>query len=168
MGVSHVKSRAYLDVETTGLSRDRSRLTVVGVATFVGSRLNTRQLFGEQITSDAVLKLLEGVERIYTYNGSRFDLPFIRNRLGLNLRDRFSHTDLMYDCWRRDLKGGLKAVEIRLGISRRLPEVDGMMAVRLWWNYVNYHNLQALQTLLEYNREDVVNLHVLRRRLGVA
>ena len=50
----------------------------------------------------------------------------------------------------------------------RVPEVDGMMAVRLWWNYVNYHNLQALHTLLEYNREDVVNLHVLRRRLGVA
>jgi uncharacterized protein len=42
------------------------------------------------------------------------------------------------------------------------------MAVRLWWDYVNNANTQALHTLLEYNREDVVNLHVLRDKLGVA
>ncbi len=73
----------------------------------------------------------------------------------------------MYDCWRQNLKGGLKVVEARLGIGRRLTEVDGFMAVRLWWDYVNNANTQALHTLLEYNREDVVNLHVLRDKLGV-
>jgi uncharacterized protein len=162
-----LKHVAYLDIETTGLSRDCSDLTVVGVATANGSGLKTWQLVGEQITAEAVLGLLEGVERIYTYNGSRFDLPFIKSRLGLDLRRQFAHTDLMYDCWRQNLKGGLKAVEVKLGIQRQLPGVDGLMAVRLWWNYVNYHNLQALDTLLEYNREDVTNLHVLREKLGV-
>jgi len=74
----------------------------------------------------------------------------------------------MYDCWRRDLKGGLKAVELRLGITRGLPDVNGYMAVKLWWNYVNDNDMESLRVLLEYNREDVMNLHVLRERLGVA
>ncbi len=162
-----MKHLAYLDIETTGLSRDCSDLTVVGVATTNGSCLEAHQLVGEDITAEAVLGLLDGVDRIYTYNGSRFDLPFIKARLGLDLRRRFPHTDLMYDCWRQNLKGGLKAVEVRLGIQRQSQGIDGFMAVRLWWNYVNYHNQEALNTLLEYNREDVMNLHVLREKLGV-
>ena len=73
----------------------------------------------------------------------------------------------MYNCWRRDLKGGLKVVEVRLGIARRLPDMNGYMAVKLWWDYVNDNDLEALRVLLEYNREDVMNLHVLREKLGV-
>ena len=86
------------------------------------------------------LTLLDGVDEVYTYNGSRFDLPFIQARLGLNVKTCLRHTDLMYHCWRRNLKGGLKVVEARLGIERRLKEVDGFMAVRLWWDYVNNAN----------------------------
>jgi uncharacterized protein YprB with RNaseH-like and TPR domain len=41
------------------------------------------------------------------------------------------------------------------------------MAVKLWYDYVNNHNKESLVTLLEYNKEDVVNLRVLRRMLKV-
>jgi uncharacterized protein YprB with RNaseH-like and TPR domain len=41
------------------------------------------------------------------------------------------------------------------------------MAVKLWWQYVNDDDERALSTLLEYNREDVVNLHELRLKLRV-
>jgi uncharacterized protein YprB with RNaseH-like and TPR domain len=41
------------------------------------------------------------------------------------------------------------------------------MAIRLWWDYINNHNAAALQTLLDYNRDDVVNLKTLRLKLGV-
>jgi uncharacterized protein YprB with RNaseH-like and TPR domain len=73
----------------------------------------------------------------------------------------------MYECWRQNLKGGLKVVEKLLGIERQLTDVDGYMAVQLWWDYLNNLNEQSLQTLLAYNAEDVVNLRVLRRRLGI-
>jgi len=125
------------------------------------------QLFGGQINPESVLGLLEGVEELYTYNGRRFDLPFIQQRLGLDLQKQFRHRDLMFDCWRQNLKGGLKVVEVRLGIERRLPSMNGYLAVRLWWDYVNNHDTAALQKLLAYNREDVMNLHVLREKLGV-
>lgn len=164
---SRLKCYAYLDIETTGLRWDCCDLTVVGVAVVRGTDCQVGQLVGERIDADGVLSLLEGADEVYTYNGSRFDLPFIHRKLGLDLKTSFRHTDLMYDCWRQHLKGGLKVVEARLGIPRRLTEIDGFMAVRLWWDYVNNANTQALRTLLEYNREDVVNLHILRDRLGV-
>jgi uncharacterized protein YprB with RNaseH-like and TPR domain len=162
-----VKCYGYLDIETTGFSCQYCDLTVVGVALVRAGQHQFGQLCGGQINADSVLGLLEGVDEIYTYNGSRFDLPFIKGSLGLDLRRQFAHTDLMYNCWRRELKGGLKAVEVRLGIERRLTDMNGYMAVRLWWDYVNNNDLEALQRLLEYNREDVLNLHVLRERLAV-
>jgi hypothetical protein len=158
---------AYLDIETTGFSSRCSDLTVVGVALMEGARHQFGQLFGEHITADKVLRLLEGADRIYTYNGSGFDLPFIEGSLGLDLCRHFSHKDLKFDCWDKGLKGGLKEVERKLGIERTLADVDGQMAVQLWWDYVNNHNLEALRMLLEYNKEDVMNLHILREKLGV-
>jgi len=162
-----VKCYGYLDIETTGLSCHYCDLTVVGVAVRREDQHRFGQLFGGQINADRVLDLLDGVDELYTYNGSRFDLPFLKGRLGLDLRRQFAHTDLMYNCWRKDLKGGLKAVEVRLGIERRLTDMNGYMAVRLWWDYINNNDMEALQRLLEYNREDVMNLHVLREKLGV-
>ena len=124
------------------------------------------QLVGEDITEEALLEVLDGVGTIYTYNGKRFDLPFIRSRLRLDLEAEFSHCDLMYDCWRHNLYGGFKAVEQQLGIPRRLTGVGGFEAVMLWWRYVNEGDQSALDLLLEYNREDVMNLPVLREKLA--
>lgn len=162
-----MKCYGYLDIETTGLSRRYADLTVVGVATVTGTSLHVAQLYGGQIAAAAVTRLLEPVDEVYTYNGSRFDLPFIKHKLGLDVKGQVTHTDLMYDCWRQNLKGGLKAVERRLGIGRKLPDVNGYMAVQLWWQYVNDNNPAALRMLLTYNQEDIVNLHTLRKRLGV-
>jgi uncharacterized protein YprB with RNaseH-like and TPR domain len=156
---------AYLDIETTGLSFQDCQITVVGVHLCRGKDSRFVQLVGDDISVDSLLEVLAGVEVIYTYNGSRFDLPFIRRRLGVDLAEIFRHYDLMYDCWRNNLRGGFKAVERQLGIPRRLAEMNGYEAVRLWWRYVNNYDRRALAVLLEYNREDVINLKALRERL---
>ncbi len=156
---------AYLDIETTGLTPRDSEITVVGIHRCNGDDTNFIQLVGKDISTQNILETLDGVEVLYTYNGSRFDLPFIHSRLGLNLAEHFNHHDLMFDCWRCNLYGGLKAVERQLGIERRLIEVNGYEAVRLWWRYVDYFDLDALNLLLEYNKEDVVNLRTLKDRL---
>lgn len=162
-----MKYRAYIDIETTGLSRHSAELTVVGIALEKGGPCRVIQLLEANLSDERLLAALRGVDEIYSYNGSRFDLPFITARLAVDLKGCFKHTDLMYDCWRNKLKGGLKAVERQLGIERRLKGIDGFMAVKLWYEYVNNHDQRALATLLEYNREDVVNLQVLRQRLQV-
>ncbi len=162
-----MKYRAYIDIETTGLSRHQCELTVVGIALEQDGPCRVVQLLEAGLSNEKLLAALQGVDEIYSYNGSRFDLPFIQARLGVDLKRSFKHTDLMYDCWRNKLKGGLKAVERQLGIDRHLKGVDGYMAVRLWFEYVNNNDRRALATLLEYNREDVANLLVLRRKLNV-
>ena len=156
---------AYLDIETTGLTPIYNEITVVGIYLCDGINGEVFQLVGREATADSILGVLKGVGMLYTYNGTRFDLPFIRSRLNINLASVAEHRDLMYDCWRNNLYGGLKAVERQVGIERKLKEVDGYEAVRLWWRYADYFDTDALATLLEYNREDVLNLRVLKEML---
>jgi uncharacterized protein len=157
---------AYLDIETTGLSSYYGEVTVIGIYLVKGDDCNFVQLVGKEITPEKLMEVLKEVETIYTYNGSRFDLPYIEDTLGVNLCDHFGHQDLMYDCWRNHLRGGLKSVERQLGIKRESTGVDGYQAVILWKRYCNYGDERALATLLAYNREDVVNLRTLRHVLG--
>jgi len=57
-------------------------------------------------------------------------------------------------------------VEQQLGIPRQLKGIGGLEAIMLWWKYQNSGDRNALATLLQYNKEDVVNLKVLRERLS--
>jgi hypothetical protein len=46
-----------------------------------------------------------------------------------------------------------------------LKGINGYDAVRLWWRYVDAFDLEALNTLLQYNKEDVLNLRALKEKL---
>lgn len=151
--------KAFLDIETSF----EGEITVLGIYRGDGTLI---QLVGKEITKPNLLKSLVGTTAIYTYNGSRFDLPVIREKLNVDLDDFFATYDLMYDCWERNLYGGLKKVEQILGIKRRLKEVDGWVAMELWYQYEKENNKKALQVLLEYNKEDIVNLPILMEKLG--
>jgi hypothetical protein len=149
--------KAYLDIETSF----KRQLTVVGIlyeGTFT-------QLVGDKITYDAILKALKDTREICTYNGTCFDLPFIKKRLNLDLNLYFKHRDLMYDCWRHNLYGGLKRVEEILGIKRRLKGINGYDAMKLWQRYVEEGDFGSLEMLLLYNKEDVENLVLLEEKL---
>jgi uncharacterized protein YprB with RNaseH-like and TPR domain len=158
---------AYLDIETTGLSPCMDAITVVGIYRRYPEGFQMAQLVGPDITREAVETLLDGVETLYTYNGIRFDAVFLESRLQVTFPCSLTHKDLMHDCWRHGLYGGLKSVERQLGIDRTLSGVSGREAVYLWWRYVRSGDTSALQTLLRYNQEDVLNLKVLRERLAV-
>ena len=150
--------KAYLDIETSY----SSDITVIGIFYADG---RVRQLIGNKITCENLLESLNGIETIITYNGSRFDLPVIRNKLGLDLTTHYTCFDLMYECWEKNLYGGLKRVEAQLGIERASQSIDGWEAMQLWENYVRYHDQQALGILLQYNRDDIMNLVILEKIL---
>jgi uncharacterized protein len=156
---------AFLDIETTGLFPHSDRITVIGIYHADGTRTRFTQLVGDRITPVSLLESMRGTTVLYTYNGSRFDLPFIRKKLGIDLEAMYRHCDLMYSCWDNELYGGLKGVERQLNIPRKLKEVNGLEAVRLWWRYENDYDEKALSLLLEYNKEDVINLKTLRDKL---
>ncbi len=155
---------AYLDIETTGLS-SYCRITVVGIYLANGAEDRFVQFVGDGIRAEKLLDCLDGVTTVYTYNGTGFDLRLIKQHLGVDLARQFPHRDLMFDCWRQDLRGGLKAVERQLGVPRRLKDVDGYQAVLLWYRYQRHGDYNALAKLLAYNKEDVLNLKVVKEKL---
>ena len=150
--------KAYLDIETSF----SGEISVIGIYHENGTLI---QLVGDEVTGQNLVTSLKKITTIVTYNGSRFDLPVIKNRLGTDLKMQFHSSDLMYECWRQKLYGGLKKVEEQLGITRDSHGIDGWEAMRLWENYSKNNDLQALKTLLDYNRDDVINLPILEEKL---
>lgn len=150
--------KAYLDIETSF----EGRVTVVGI---FREDSGFFQLVGEEITPSAILDLLKKAHTIVTYNGSRFDFPVLEETLKLCLSSKFFHYDLLYDCWNFHLYGGLKAVERSLGIDRQTKTIDSFDAMTLWHKYCSQGDEKALKTLLEYNREDVMNLPLVEKKL---
>jgi hypothetical protein len=144
----------YLDIETTGLSFEGDSVTCVGVSDGTTTRAFVRGVDLAQFP-----EALEGVDLLVTYNGSSFDLPVLKNAFPHVDFDRFHHIDLRFPLHRLGVKGGLKGAEKQLGIGRpeALDGVDGYMAVLLWRAH-RAGTATALDTLLCYCLEDVVNL----------
>jgi uncharacterized protein YprB with RNaseH-like and TPR domain len=153
--------RAYLDIETTF----EGGISVIGI---YRPDSGTTQLVGGGVSDINLYDALAGVTTIITFNGSSFDLPVIRKRLFADLRGEFAHRDLLYVCRKRGLRGGLKVVEQILGIGRETAGITGMDAPRLWNRYEMRGDRSALDTLLAYNYEDVVNLALLEAILDGA
>jgi hypothetical protein len=156
---------AYVDIGTTSLSVHDGEITVIGLYLTNNYHGAIVQLVGKDITKDNLFEALNGVQTIFTYNGSRFDLPFIQAMVGINLETMFDHHDLMHDCWQCNLKGGYQAVQRQLDISRYLQCGSGRDEVKLWRQYREQDDCEALTLLLGYNKENIKNLKVLRARL---
>ncbi|WP_408958740.1 ribonuclease H-like domain-containing protein [Natrinema sp. 74] len=145
----------FLDIETTGLSADQNDVTTVSchrggeTETFVKDR---------DLTRDRLARELEESALLVTFNGQRFDVPFLETCFDLEID--LPHVDLMYPCKKLGLDGGLKAIERDLGIDRGTPDISGRDAVRLWHEYESGDDA-ALETLVEYNRADTANLEPL-------
>ncbi|AXR78300.1 ribonuclease H-like domain-containing protein [Natrarchaeobaculum sulfurireducens] len=145
----------FLDIETTGLDARRNDVTTVSLhrggetKTFVN---------GRDLTADRLTAELEPASLLVTFNGQRFDVPFLETCFDLEVA--VPHVDLMYPCKKLGLDGGLKAIERDLGIERDMPDITGRDAVRLWHEYERGDD-GSLETLVEYNRADTRNMEPL-------
>jgi uncharacterized protein len=147
---------AFLDIETTGLSPYAGIVTVVGV--HGGGRTRTF-IAGEDL--EELPAYLRRFQLLVTFNGSRFDLPFLEVSLPQLVAPPV-HIDLRFVLYRLGLSGGLKRIEERLAIGDRsgVEGIAGLDAVRLWQEY-RRGNAEALERLVRYNRADTVNLEPL-------
>ena len=144
---------AFLDIETTGLSFCYDDITLIGlyngkdVKTFIqGQNLGD---FESEIKKYSI---------IVTYNGTMFDLRFIREKLGQQLTPPV-HIDLRFLLRRLGYTGGLKSVEKKMNICREeeVAGLSGFDATVLWNRYVRGDDY-ALESLIKYNLADIVNL----------
>ncbi len=147
------ESVAFVDIETTGLSQRRDKITVVGI--YDGRESKT---YVKNINLDDIVDEFSKYRLLVSFNGARFDIPFIRSEFP-EIEFKQLHIDLLYPLRRIGYKGGLKNIEKILGISRSEDTVcmTGFDAVRLWRQYER-GDKNALAKLIKYNKEDIVNL----------
>jgi len=149
-------SCVYLDIETDGGTSGAS-ITTIGLYDGVEFKCLIKGQNLEQFP-----EIIAQYGMIVTFFGANFDLPMLEKRF-FGLRFKQLHLDLCPTLRRVGLRGGLKSIERQLGISRgeETDGLGGLDAIRLWRRYTTLGDDQALETLVAYNREDVVNMEYL-------
>ena len=151
----YMNETGYLDIET-----DRAgEITVVGLC--IGKDYHCYQC-GED---SAKLEWMLSLPRIIvTFNGMLFDVPVIKKQFPY-VRIPSVHFDLHKAAGQAGWSGGLKKLEKTHNISRpeNIVNMTGYDAVKLWESYENGHR-ESLNTLIEYNKYDVVNLKLLMEK----
>jgi uncharacterized protein YprB with RNaseH-like and TPR domain len=142
----------FFDIETTGLDKQRDVVTTVTLHQDGDTQTLVR---GDDLTAENLAAAFENAGVLVTFNGARFDVPFLEASFDVSLDH--PHIDLLPTCRKLGLSGGLGDIEKQLGIGRELPDVDGREAVRLWHEHERGVD-GALDRLIAYNREDTTNM----------
>jgi hypothetical protein len=151
------KDRAvFLDIETNGGYQGLEEITLIGL--FDGSRVRTF-ISGRDLNDFE--EAIQAYDLVITYNGTGFDLPCLK-RYFRHLTLPPGHIDLRFLLKKIGLRGGLKAIEKKVGLIREaeVDGLDGFDAVRLWKAY-EWGDESALRRLILYNTADIVNLQPL-------
>ncbi|OGW25756.1 MAG: hypothetical protein A2X59_04035 [Nitrospirae bacterium GWC2_42_7] len=145
-----------LDIETNGLPPGSGGYaTVVGLYDGYDYKCFIK---GENLNAANLNRELEKYKYIVTFYGAVFDVPFLlRTFDGLKLN--IPHYDLCFASRKLMMKGGLKKLEVDLGIGREesVQGLGGYEAVKLWES-ARRGSHDAMDLLVKYNKEDTVNL----------
>lgn len=165
---------ASLDIETTGLDARRHQITVVGIMVRVGSEGVLHQFFADDPEEEAAVlassrRLLEGCYGVITYNGTRFDVPFLASRAqswgqswpGLRHLDLFPHA-VNWPARLPDHR--LQTMMAHFGLGR-LESTGGSDAVRAYEQWLHRGDAAAKNSILAHNADDVIWLPELWKQL---
>ncbi|MGA3083235.1 MAG: ribonuclease H-like domain-containing protein [Thermodesulfobacteriota bacterium] len=150
---SFKEDAVFLDIETSGGYQGLDEITLIGL--FDGRKVQT---FVNGRNLDDFEQAIASYSLVITFNGSCFDLPYLR-RWFRHISLPPAHIDLRFLLKKLGLRGGLKAIEKQVGLSRD-PMVEGMNgfdAVLLWKAY-QWGDQTALERLILYNTMDIVQL----------
>ncbi|WP_041727918.1 ribonuclease H-like domain-containing protein [Clostridium sp. SY8519] len=160
-----------LDIETTGLSPNKNMIYCIGLGYQDEGRIQVHQLFAETLEEEAeILSRLNQISRrfsqVLTFNGTTFDLPFLRRRSafhGISCGiDHLRSLDLYREAMRirrifpmREYRQ--KSFEQFLGMQRE-DTMDGGALIPVFRRYTRQHQPEDLHLLRIHNQEDVYGL----------
>jgi hypothetical protein len=159
-----------LDIETTGFSREKSSIILIGLLIKSDTQLISKQIFAETLEEERNI-LLELIDLIkskddyffITYNGHSFDLPFINSKLKQHTIDYQLNLDNNFDLYRLIRKNkdvlnlkryNLKTIEKFLGINRS-DTISGKESIQLYFDYLETNAQGILEKILLHNFEDI-------------
>lgn len=169
-----LKNAFFIDIETTGLSRDYSDIISITLLYFHKNSFILHQVFCQyRIDEHEALKYLKDLVKnkkfVITYNGNSFDIPFLSTKFKKHLIefdfDFFIKLDL-YN-WMRQFKNKinlenlkLKTIEKHFNIERK-DTLQGEDIITLYEAYKIEPRKEFSSLILQHNYEDVLNLPTL-------
>lgn len=178
-GVQADKPLICIDLETTGLATAAGTLAfLVGLGSWSGDELAVTQLLladhaDERALLDVLAELIPADAWLVTYNGRCFDWPLIvaRYRLhGTPPPATAGHLDLLpisRQLWKHRLGSArLATVEAEICGVRRTNDLPGALVPDRYFSYLRSRRAGLLRDVVEHNRQDIVSLALLVRRLS--
>lgn len=161
----------FLDIETTGLSKHYNHIYLIGLGKYIPSsnQVHVWQYFAQTEDEEILIlqefqKELDQYKSIITFNGNRFDIPFIIERMkhyGLSTEslEKINKRDLYFDFKKAKQKFQLpslkqKSIESFLGITR-IDEMDGGSLIPVYKSYTKEFHSDSEKLLLLHNEDDV-------------
>jgi len=170
-------SVCFLDIETTGLS-PTTYLFLIGLMFWEKGRFVAELVFARDYAEEAavlryVRDTLSRFGVVVTYNGDRFDLPFIETRLAatrVGPLDPIASVDLLYAARRvyRSVLPNCKlgTVERHIRGIERSGDIPGRHIPEAYHDYVRSGDARAMKNVLYHNRMDLFTMAVLLNRLS--
>lgn len=167
----HNKKIAFLDIETTGFSRIKNKIILIGLLYQEGDSIVIEQYFAEDPSEEikiltAFKNAISAFDLIITYNGDTFDIPFLNSKYEIYNIDfsikKKNSLDLikMVRSNKNILKlenCKLKTVERKLGINRK-DEITGGESVKIYKQFVKTKSKSFKDIVLQHNYDDIYYL----------
>lgn len=162
----------FIDIETTGLSKEKTTLYLIGCGYYTENDFKTILYFADNPAEEldvlnAYIDFSKSFTHLIHFNGTKFDIPYLQfkaRKYGLN--DPFSHINqidvyqlakpLRYLLFPQSMRQ--KCIEDFLKITRN-DMYNGGELIEVYHSYVNNPNDSDLDLLLTHNREDVLGMH---------
>jgi uncharacterized protein YprB with RNaseH-like and TPR domain len=162
---------AIIDIETLGFSFSLSEppIILLGIAKIGKNRTCTHQFLLLDISAElgAIWSFLSHVKNgstLITYNGRKFDIPYIKQRLAYYGKEASlanHHYDILHFAWRALGKKlpncRLGTVEKYFGIKRGL-DIPGALVPHFYDTYLKTRNVGLLVAIVKHNKQDLINL----------
>ncbi len=169
-----ISDTLFVDIETTGFSSKTSDIYMIGTVAIKEGLIEIVQFFAESHDEEkdilkAFLEYAGNFSGIITFNGERFDIPFILDKCGkYGLGDdinRLKSLDIYKQIRGYKNQLGLpdckqKTIELYLGINRE-DKYDGGKLINVYKNYVVSPDKEALNLLLLHNTDDLKGMLLL-------
>lgn len=162
----------FLDTETSGLAGGAGTYVfLLGTAEFAEGELVLRQhalfdLGAERAFVEAIAGALARFRACASYNGKRFDLPLLKDRLALHFRATLgvdgAHLDLLHPArrWWRERTGSarLRDLEDRVLLDPREDDLPGDLIPRTYFAFLATRDESLLRPIAAHNRRDLLAL----------
>ena len=165
------KNSIFFDIETTGLSRERSHIYLIGVGVCTNEIYTIHQWFSESNEEEKniieeFLAFITPYDTLLHFNGASFDIPFVNHRAQLYGLKGISQDITSVDLYKNisPYKNILKldnlqqkTIEQFLDINRD-DEYDGGKLIKIYKDYIKKPTGEALNLLLLHNHDDMLGL----------